>query len=323
MPWPRRRLVLVDGEGVSRNRQFARPGQRAEPGGCDFVLGQSFFGVRGPQPISGALHAWNVDRHRRRSGPHRCAEITFENRAVVAVPVQLHALARTLIPDGREVRGADAVILGETEKLVLVRVEGVDASRPRRGIPVDKRECRRLLQQDLLHLRHRLAQNQRLDRAQTGVFANRRQDFDFVEALILGALLQKYRVFAQVDAVGRHAEDKDALSLDGRQIGRFARIDLLRTHAGDDFHRADVTDGTVEADPIHVDASFAEADRQIVSHLDQEAELLVARQRRPILWRQRTKAPRAPADGRETSPAARARSSRGCPSRRRSRWNRI
>ncbi len=63
------------------------------------------------EPIGHAVDAVEVDRIRRDAGPDSRREITFSQRGVVAVPMQMHVFTRTLVKDRREVGDADQLIL--------------------------------------------------------------------------------------------------------------------------------------------------------------------------------------------------------------------
>ncbi len=63
------------------------------------------------EPIGHAIDAIEVDRFRRDAGPDSRREITFGQRGVVAVPMQMHVFTWTLVKDRREVGDADQLIL--------------------------------------------------------------------------------------------------------------------------------------------------------------------------------------------------------------------
>ena len=86
-----------------------------------------------PDPVAHALDRRMVDGDGRHARAERGAQVALVHRRVVAVPVQVHALARLLVPQRRIVRGADKLRLRQpVERPVeldgLVGIEGVHPS---------------------------------------------------------------------------------------------------------------------------------------------------------------------------------------------------
>ena len=85
-----------------------------------------------PDPVAHALDAGVIDRHRRHTRAERGAQVALVHGIVVAVPMQVHPFARLLIPQRREVGGANQLVVRQPIELPvelngLVRIEGVDA----------------------------------------------------------------------------------------------------------------------------------------------------------------------------------------------------
>src|SRR4029079_3714401 len=92
-------------------------------------------GLKIAEPCGHALDCGVVDGLGRDAGAERGRQIAFGQRWIVAVPVQLHALARLLVEDGGKVAGAVALARRDRAQLhldlhTLVRVEGVDSAGP-------------------------------------------------------------------------------------------------------------------------------------------------------------------------------------------------
>ena len=101
-----------------------------------------------PDPVAHALERRVVDRDGRHARAERRAQVPFVDRVVVAVPVQVHPLARLLIPERREIRRADDFIGRQpieapVELDRLVRIERVDAAAPplRHAVLEDRRDA--------------------------------------------------------------------------------------------------------------------------------------------------------------------------------------
>ena len=174
--------------------------------------------------------------------PSAGAQVALVHRVVVAVPVQLHALARRLVPQRREVGGANQLRRrqlgrGPVELDRLVRIEGVHAA------PAPSRDA---LGQ---HRRDPVAQVERLEleaideadpqqqRARTATAARRCPDTAHARPPAVSRLSSEHSSTNRTNAcrsscVRRHAQD-DA----GRRAGRVA-------------HGAGVADRAVEADLI-------------------------------------------------------------------------
>ena len=105
----------------------ALSGQR----GVDPVLGE-LRRLRGPEPVGDARQVRRVDGRRRRARAEAGAQVPLVHRAVVAVPVQRHALARALMPHRRKIRDADGLMragaIHREAKQRLRRIERVDAA---------------------------------------------------------------------------------------------------------------------------------------------------------------------------------------------------
>ena len=112
-----------------------------------------------PHPFSIAIDA-PVDRDGRDTGPQRGAEVALRDGIIVAVPMKIHALARTLPPDRRivrrsvERRAVDILLLHrEVELNGFVRIERVDAARTPGLLAGDKGEPLAEVQESALHAR--------------------------------------------------------------------------------------------------------------------------------------------------------------------------
>ncbi len=117
-----RRQVLVDRKRIGHSRETA-------------------------QPIGDALQALPVAGRGRDAGAHGRAAIALFQRNVVAVPMQIHfeSLALALIPDRREIGGADPLFLrkliGWEVEICFQRIKRVDAPRPPLGLFGDKTQA--------------------------------------------------------------------------------------------------------------------------------------------------------------------------------------
>ena len=74
-----------------------------------------------------------VHRHRRHSGAQRSAQISLVDGGVVPVPVQMHALARLLVPKRRKIGRADQFVVWKlvqrpVELNRFVRIECIHAA---------------------------------------------------------------------------------------------------------------------------------------------------------------------------------------------------
>ena len=114
---------LVDGVGIFRRRQR-------------------------PDPVAHALQAVVIDGDRRHAGAECGTQVALVHRIVVAVPMQVHAFARLLIPQRRKIRCADQLVGRQLPQVPvelhgLVWVEGVDAapSPPRHAVGQDWRDA--------------------------------------------------------------------------------------------------------------------------------------------------------------------------------------
>src|SRR5262249_49803686 len=90
--------------------------------------------LRGFQIFRHAQDAVNVKVWRERPRSERSGKIALIHRGIVAVPMELHSLARLLVPDGRKVNVPHqllgiGVLHGEIEQCFW-SVEGVYAARP-------------------------------------------------------------------------------------------------------------------------------------------------------------------------------------------------
>src|SRR5262245_25715497 len=113
-----------------------------------------------PHPSFDPSDAPPVDGHWRHAGAECGAQIAFSNRVVVAVTMQVHAVASALLPDRwrirRPVQCRTIDVLGPHRKVELdglVRVEGVDAPRSPRFLPRDEVETFAELQKGAFHPR--------------------------------------------------------------------------------------------------------------------------------------------------------------------------
>src|SRR4029450_13794190 len=90
------------------------------------------------QPCLEPADRREIDSRRRGAGAERCVLVALFRPDVVAVPVQLHALARLLQPDRGKVDWRVALSLWQrTDREVeqdLVRIEGVVAPRSPLGV---------------------------------------------------------------------------------------------------------------------------------------------------------------------------------------------
>ena len=103
------RFRLIDGIGVGRGRQ-------------------------GPDPVADTLESGMIDGDGGYARAERRAQVALVHGVVVAVPVQIHAVPRLLVPQGRKVRCGNQLaqrqpIQWPVELDALVGIEGVDAPR--------------------------------------------------------------------------------------------------------------------------------------------------------------------------------------------------
>src|SRR5262249_57886218 len=86
----------------------------------------------GPQPVSDAQEPIAIERRRRCAGTECRAQIALVDRAVVAIPVQVHALTGLLVPYRREVNDPEPLflrhVLHREAEQRLGRLKRVDAS---------------------------------------------------------------------------------------------------------------------------------------------------------------------------------------------------
>ena len=118
-PWHSRQCLLIDGGAARGERSVDRVRIRRRR--------------QRPDPVADALDRRVIDRHRRHARAERRAQVALVDRVVVAVPVQVHALARRLIPERRIVRRADQLgrrqlVEVPVELNRLVGIERVDAA---------------------------------------------------------------------------------------------------------------------------------------------------------------------------------------------------
>ena len=204
-----------------------------------------------------------VDGDRRDAGAERRAEVALVDRIVVAVPVQLQALARRLVPQRRVVGRPDQLRLRQlaqrpVELHRLVGIEGVDAP----AAPVGQVVAERRL--------HPVAQLEGLDLEAID------QPYPQQDALEQRhALSRRLEVTADVlrrdPAVERALEDEPHHRL---------QVELLRRHAEDDAarrgwrvaHGAGVAERAVESDLLDAEAPPPRyANRQIVAGLEDQS----------------------------------------------------
>ena len=195
-----------------------------------------------------------VDGLGRDAGAERGRQIAFGQRWVVAVPVQLHALARLLVEDGGKVAGAIALAgRDRAERHLhldeLVRVEGVDAAGPpRRLFRQERLEPRAPLDEPFAHPRYDVVPpHLPLDEPKLGARRLHGRDQRVGgEALVGTGLEHEADEAIEVQIVRRHAGDSDARAVLGRPVG------------------AGVADGAIEPDQIDtLVIALGNADRQI------------------------------------------------------------
>ena len=206
-----------------------------------------------------------VDRDGRHARAERRAQVPFVDRVVVAVPVQVHPLARLLIPERREIRRADDFIRRQpieapVELDRLVRIERVDAAAPPLRHPVfeDRRDAVPERERLELHPIDEPAEaNERPleERRRIAHLLHVPEDRLGCRPVVERAVEHELHERLQLELCRRHSEDDAGRS--GRRVA----------------DRARVADGAIEADVIDADAAPArDADRQIVARLEHEPE---------------------------------------------------
>ena len=221
-----------------------------------------------PDPIADALQRGMIDGDRGDAGAERGAQVALVDRVVVAVPVQVHPLARLLIPQRGKVGCADQlfprkILEPPVELNRFVRIERVDASAaPRREGRVENRrdavsERERL---DLETIDQPEPKQQTLEeRGPVALVARASPHALGRRAIVERAVEDELHETLQIELVGGHAEHHAR-----RRRRRIA-------------HRARVTHGAIEPHVIDADPVAAcHADRQLLARLVHEAERRVS-----------------------------------------------
>ena len=234
-----------------------------------------------PDPVADALDRRVIDGDGRDARAKRRAQIAFVHRRVVAVPVQVHALARRLVPQRGVIRRANQL---RTRQLVerpveldgLVGVEGVHAAAaPARHVFGEAG-------------RHAVAERQRRDLQSIHQPEPHQEPFEQRHALPHRRNPPAH-VLTRRPVVQRAVEDEADERLEVELVGRHAEHDA-RLRGGRIANRPGVAQRAVEPDLIDPEPPTpGDADGQVVAGLEdqpdrgQAARQLVAADRRKRL----------------------------------------
>src|SRR5262250_1221868 len=228
--------------------------------------------LQGEQPVLDAPDGCEIDGGWRGARAEGRALVALLHHGVVAVPVELHPLARLLQPYGRKVRGPVLLLLaqlpeGEVEE-DLGRVEGVHAPGSPFRIRQERLEAAAQHEQALAHDGDGHGIDEvAVDQAQllplgAHEAVDLRQHVLGGGARILGAVEEEFLKAPHVEGVGGHAEVHARLGI--RAVPHRARV----------AHRA-VEEGAIDA----LVAPSRHADGQVLALFEGEAEGRPARPR--------------------------------------------
>ena len=211
------------------------------------------------QPVGHPVEARRQHRFRGRAHGHCSGVVAFVDLVVIAVPMQVHRFPRLLVPDLRQVDGADGRVIREAEHHHFRRVEGVGATRallrpqllPGVGLLLFEQSAFR-------HRDDQVAVVELLEKTQLEFAVDRRHYCIGGEFRVAGTIVGEPLKGLQLQGVGRRAGHVD------RDVAGIGPVGAGVTQRAVRFH------GRV------ADLPLGHADRQVLAVLIEKAEDLPA-----------------------------------------------